>query len=273
MRPVGAIAALLVLACAAAARAGTIGELAPQGKATINCGYENALYLPGQPGSQNAIPPAGGVLYTVPAGGGTITSWSVNNMDAGATVRLAITRFETGFNGVIVARSAAEHVAKVDAVNTFATHIPVHGGEQIGLDVPAVDRRLPRGCYWYTGNYYDFAYVADDRPADGQSTPFVNGEGGFEKSRVSVRATIDTRARPGGRAPQPSGVGCDIPQLRGLTLFRAEQALAARHCDVGKVVRRRSRRARAGRVISQNPSAGASLPAGGRVSLLVASRR
>ena len=166
-------------------------------------------------------------------------------MDAGEAVRLTITRFKTGYSATILERSALRRVATANGVNTFAIRLPVHGGEQIGLDVPAQDRHIPRGCYWYTGAHRDFAYVADDRRADGQVTPFTNGEGGFESSRVSVRATIDTRATPAGGPLPPIRSGCEVPQLRGLSLFRAKQALAANECGLGKVTRRRSRMRRA----------------------------
>jgi hypothetical protein len=264
-----------MLACPAAASAGTftLGALAPPGGATMNCGYEHAVYVPG-PGpaggnSQPAPPPV--PTYTVPDGGGVITSWSVDDMDAGETVSLMITRFDTSYSTVVVERSAPAHVATTDSVNTFPTHLPVQAGEEIALDVPGIGH-VARGCYWYTGNHSDFALVGNDRVDDGQSSRFVNGEGGFESSRVSVRATLDTS--PTSVSPPPPGSpACQVPRLRRLRLIRAKQRLAAAGCRLGKVSKRRSRRAHAGHVIGQSPPPGTNIPAGGSVSVRIAVHR
>jgi beta-lactam-binding protein with PASTA domain len=46
-----------------------------------------------------------------------------------------------------------------------------------------------------------------------------------------------------------------VPALRGKTLKAASRALVRAHCRAGKVTRKRSRRVRAGRVISTSPPA------------------
>jgi hypothetical protein len=268
------IAVVLLLVVPAAARAGTLtlGALAPPGKGTMNCGYDYAVYVPGPGPVGGDSPPAPVPAYTVPDGGGVITSWSVDDMNAGETVSLMITRFDSPYSTQIVERSAPEQVTTTDAVNTFPTHLPVQAGEEISLDVPAVGH-IPRGCYWYTGDYSDFTYVSNDRVADGQSSQFTNGEGGFESSRVSVRATLDTSASsPPPPPPHYPGSACLVPKLHGLPLIKAKQLLAARSCRLGKLTRRRSRRMRAGRVIGQSPPPGTSLDPGGAVSLRIAHR-
>jgi beta-lactam-binding protein with PASTA domain len=59
--------------------------------------------------------------------------------------------------------------------------------------------------------------------------------------------------------------------LIGLTLARAKARLRTRHCKVGRVTRRVTSR-RPGRVIAQNPRAGAVRRAGFKVRLVVGRR-
>ena len=58
-------------------------------------------------------------------------------------------------------------------------------------------------------------------------------------------------------APSPAHAGprCSVPALRGKTLKAAKRALVRAHCRAGTVTRKRSRRVRAGRVISTSPAA------------------
>ena len=51
--------------------------------------------------------------------------------------------------------------------------------------------------------------------------------------------------------------------------LRTPHAIAAGHCSTGKVSRAYSRKVKSGRVISQKPAAGASLPSGSKVNLVV----
>jgi eukaryotic-like serine/threonine-protein kinase len=60
---------------------------------------------------------------------------------------------------------------------------------------------------------------------------------------------------------------CVAPKLAGLKLAAARTALRKGDCTTGKVKRRRSRKVRAGHVISSNPRAGRVAKAGTLVSL------
>jgi hypothetical protein len=62
---------------------------------------------------------------------------------------------------------------------------------------------------------------------------------------------------------------CVVPALKRKRLSGARRALAAAHCKLGAVRRAYSTRVRSGRVVSQTPAAGARLPNGGRVSVVV----
>lgn len=62
---------------------------------------------------------------------------------------------------------------------------------------------------------------------------------------------------------------CRVPPVRGRKLSAARSAITKADCRVGKVKRVRSRKVKRGRVISQSPKAGKSLPNLGKVNLVV----
>jgi beta-lactam-binding protein with PASTA domain len=65
-------------------------------------------------------------------------------------------------------------------------------------------------------------------------------------------------------------VRCIVPRVIGLRLAAAKARIRARHCSVGRIRRARSRRP--GRVIAQNPKAGAVKRRGFPVKLVVGRR-
>jgi hypothetical protein len=62
---------------------------------------------------------------------------------------------------------------------------------------------------------------------------------------------------------------CVVPRLHGQTLAAAKASLTAAGCRRGRVTRRKSKRANRGRVVAQNPAAGAREPVGSSVNLTV----
>lgn len=80
---------------------------------------------------------------------------------------------------------------------------------------------------------------------------------------------------PSGSAPTPvpvTGLHCTVPKLRGKTLSAAKTRLKSHDCRLGRVKTRKSS-GRAGRVLSQSPAAGKTLPDGSKVSVTVGRRR
>jgi hypothetical protein len=71
--------------------------------------------------------------------------------------------------------------------------------------------------------------------------------------------------------PPASAKSCVVPRLRGKRLAGARSALAKAHCAMGKVKRKKAKR-RFGRVIRQSRAAGATLPAGTSVNVVLARR-
>jgi hypothetical protein len=79
---------------------------------------------------------AGSPSYVVPAGGGVITSWRHDRGPASATaqLRLKIFRRLAPLTYLTVGESDFEPLA-APGVNTFATRVPVQGGDLLGLRI------------------------------------------------------------------------------------------------------------------------------------------
>jgi Tol biopolymer transport system component len=109
------------------------------------------------------------------------------------------------------------------------------------------------------------ALSADGRSVafDSQATNLVSGDGnGF--SDVFLR---DATVAP---PPPPPAVRCHVPKVVGLRLATARSRIVHGHCRVGRIHRVHSKRV--GRVLRQNPRAGAVKPRGTKVSLTVGRR-
>lgn len=69
-----------------------------------------------------------------------------------------------------------------------------------------------------------------------------------------------------------AAVTCQVPKVVGLTLAKAKTRLRSRHCSVGRIRRKASRAAKRGRVLSQSPRPGRTLPDRGKVNVTVGKR-
>lgn len=107
------------------------------------------------------------------------------------------------------------------------------------------------------GGPTDFAYSVALTPdaklvAAGVSMPVDQTTGDFAVARYV-----------GALAP------CTVPNVRGKKLGAAQRLIRRAGCTVGRITRKHSLRVKKGRVISQRPRAGAQVPAGGKVNLVV----
>ncbi len=66
---------------------------------------------------------------------------------------------------------------------------------------------------------------------------------------------------------------CRVPNVRGKKLAVAKASIKKARCTVGKVTRKASKRVKKGRVLSQSPRAGVTVPSGGKVKLVVSKGR
>jgi hypothetical protein len=74
-------------------------------------------------------------------------------------------------------------------------------------------------------------------------------------------------------APPAVPVVCTVPKLKGRKLKPAKRALRKRHCRIGKVTRKRRKKApRKAKVIKQQPKPGAIRPAGSKVNVTLRHR-
>jgi beta-lactam-binding protein with PASTA domain len=58
-----------------------------------------------------------------------------------------------------------------------------------------------------------------------------------------------------------------VPSLKGLTKAQARKLLAATHCKLGKVTKKKSAKGKKGTVIKQSPKAGSKLAPGAKVAV------
>jgi uncharacterized protein YkwD len=161
-------------------------------------------------------PDSGTYGYTVPGGGGVITSWSTSQQPAGAKLRLVITwPVDGAYDTYIVAKSAVETISEDTVANTFATSIPVAAGERITLDSVAGDV-IARNCVYDQApgpSYGDIVSVAPDQADVGQEAPYNNGGADvYYQSQANIQATLDT-TQPGAPPPEvpPPDVSGDPP--------------------------------------------------------------
>jgi PASTA domain len=94
--------------------------------------------------------------------------------------------------------------------------------------------------------------------AQGQVISQEQVEGTMLPPRSAVNFAVSLGLRP-----------CSVPPVRGKKLSAARSAITRAACRVGKVRRVRSMKVKRGRVISQSPKAGKSLPNLGKVNLVV----
>lgn len=67
-------------------------------------------------------------------------------------------------------------------------------------------------------------------------------------------------------------VGCGVPALAGQLAADARRSLAAQNCGLGRISRKSAPKRKRGRVLSQRPAAGAQLPPGAKVAVVLGSR-
>ena len=119
-------AAALVASAGTAGAATTLGQTDPAAPAGYACGSPTA-YL------QSAVA-TGSPSYTVPAGGGVITSWSTQaNANANKEAELKVFA-ATGTPGSYLVRGQeGPHILAASVLNTFSAQVPVEAGDILGL--------------------------------------------------------------------------------------------------------------------------------------------
>jgi hypothetical protein len=182
--------------------------------------------------------------------------------------------------------------ASSEAGSTFECRLtgPNQPGAFTPCSSPVAYSNLATGSYTFSVRATDRAGNIDATPptwsftvqppqADGgASTAGGTAAGGgtgapVPPTSLSANSTAPTILPINPPPVAPARVKCRVPSLTGLTLAQAKTALSRAHCRLGIVTRKRARRARAGRVLSQSRRAGLAVQSGTRVNVVIARSR
>ncbi len=142
---------------------------------------------------QGTVAP-GSTGYTVPQGGGTITSWSTRYGTTGSAVALEVWRSDphTSGNYFLIAKDARTLAPAAGGVSSYSTSIPVQAGDLIGIFFSA---NSTVACAYTTPNDADTIWGMN-------GTPSVGGELDFEsfivtRDRLNLQANLQQTADVG----------------------------------------------------------------------------
>jgi uncharacterized repeat protein (TIGR01451 family) len=202
-----ALAALATLAFAGPAAADvTLGTTTqPAGSSTDSCNSPENTFI--ETASDPSTP------FTVPTGGGFITSWSTNTTgaSAGATARLVVVRPAGGSNYTVQAVDTETLPTPLPASNvaTFnlASPIPVNAGDTIGIEGASVSST----CFWSGGStplgdtLGRYSTSSPSPPAVGQTLqPFGNASGFVINLSAVVTRRLDAGVTTGSAPAKPT---------------------------------------------------------------------
>ncbi len=190
---IGALGALAVPPAALGAT--TIGQTDSTGMASCN---PNGTWV------QDSTT-ATGPSYTVPAGGGVITSWQHDAALTGSTMRLKAFRKTAADEYLTVGHSALAQLTIV-GLNTFPTRFSVQGGDLLGIRTEDGDTRCREG-----GVIGDLARSASGLdPPVGSSIALTTND----TSRLNIAASLepDCDADGFGDETQDPLVDCVAPE-------------------------------------------------------------
>jgi uncharacterized repeat protein (TIGR01451 family) len=219
----GLSGSLLLLAAGSAAAGTTIGQNDAGGTGT--CGAGNTFIQTGTgPGAPS---------YTVPAGGGVITSWSFQaGSTAGEQDKLKVVRPTETPNQFFVVGEGALQTMTPSTLNTFPVRIPVQAGDLLGLHT--VDGNDCTVTTHTTGN--TDAYVPSPDPSPGSTFTGTPESSSGEAYNVSARVEADADDDGWGDETQDKCVGATGP-MQGCPRADLSVANAA---SAGSVLRGRN---------------------------------
>jgi hypothetical protein len=178
----GAVFAATLIAVPATASAVTFGSLATSDPGACLAGAQGAFFI--QSATATTSP-----SYTIPPGGGLITSWSTSFGPAGAPVELLVTDPVSGMSTTVVGVDSETLPSPIAPSNvstfTVAHPIQVQGGDRLGLYY--VGGSSTR-CAFSSSSSTDAVVAAvAGSPSPGQS---LTGTTTFTSSLVNVSATV-----------------------------------------------------------------------------------
>jgi PASTA domain len=175
---VTAVAAMTMAFAAGAQASVTIGQLAPNGAPALCEAQADILQVTHSSGAGWEVPDAG-----------VITSWSTNDSAFVAGQQLTFKLFKS--TSGIDAYNVLAHDTQTlhSGLNTFKVHIPVKGGEVIGLNSANASATVPNVCEFAAGDENnDIILGYAGNAADGAKIGPSTGTG--KALRVNVSATF-----------------------------------------------------------------------------------
>jgi hypothetical protein len=202
--------------------------------------------------------------YSVPVGGGTITSWSTYTATdlPGSTVAMVVLRPSGSTYTVVGADS--EIIPSAVATSGVATFnlsqpIVVATGDVLGLSSQGV-----YGCGLAPASSAEVtsAALASAPPAAGMQYTATTT---FPALLVNLSANLVPSPGP------PPAPPCRVTRLAGASLAVAKTVLPAHNCKVGRTTKTPSKKVPKGRVVSTTPGPGTTHAAGTAVNIVVSS--
>ena len=112
------------------------------------------------------------------------------------------------------------------------------------------------------------AATVDGCPSTGGAGGGTGGSiGGTTGGTTGTGSTVGGGTSGGGSGTAPKR--CVVPKLKGKKLRRAKQLLSKANCATGKVTKKKTKKAKRGKVLSNKPATGTKGPQGMRVKLVV----
>jgi adhesin/invasin len=149
--------------------------------------------------------------------------------------------------------------ANGSAISTVNVHVNDSAGNDLQSSAGAVVLHTSLGTLSSVTDLHNGSYTAALTAGTQPGQAVITGELGGQA--IAGQATVTLEAQ------------CIVPRVRGKTLVAARVALRASHCGVGAVKTVRSATVAAGKVLSQRPAAGRTLPAGTKVKLTISRGR
>lgn len=145
------------------------------------------------------------------------------------------------------------------------THITVPSVND--LDLAAATNQLTADNLTLGSVTYEYSAAVGENLVSSQSPSAGSIAHRTQKQGPSVNLVVSLGAAPS------ETTYCVVPRVKGKSLKAAKPALAAAHCEAGRIKPVFSRAFKQGRVISARPGAGRQLPAGAKVALAVSKGR
>lgn len=188
----GLAASTLAVTASAASASTTIGQLAPPNPPAQCSLNQNDTWQ---------VSVGAGNTYTVPAGGGTITSWSTNAAAGpGQVLKLKVFRFVSAATYQVVGHDVPRALTP-SSLNTFGgLSIPVQAGDLLGLNTQNAGA-VANACFFNPGVPGDIADANESGTdfADGLTENTTNLGPGV-RLNLTAEVSPSTTASPGSAA-------------------------------------------------------------------------